>query len=711
MKKLLLFGLLAASIACSSPSSSGSFTLSLTPSQVSLIPRGVAQVNVTLTRGGDFTGDVDVQLENAPTGYTAQTLVIPAGSTNALLKIQADDTVQPGSNTNLQVKGVAGSLSSQAQQVAVSVAPFTLAVVPSSLNVEPGSTTKATVIVGRLTGFNDAVEISLTGLPARVSAQAVTVKSGQSSADLIIKADWDAPTTSAPIEITLNSSVGSFTQALKADLNVGRSLASPLEIKDELASFGLNLYSSGSYGSTFFDVSTNPFTVAGLGVYAEMIAGLKTLGFPSVYVYTPPVTTASIPVDPLGLTKLIQAFAPAPQDLRALGLSIPESLNRLPRSTSTTLLPSGVFDCTTGTCPTLPVTNDDLIIRWRTPNNQDAALTFDWDGSSDGTASAPVKAFVYSYVSGTTTNTYYQMLPTKLRATLMVGTTKLLDGALDVTWRAKANEPGIYEQFPTMLSVKGFLARTDGTHFVDVPVFNWQSANTGLIVNADVTTSAAGNPAHILLSATLPVLLGNPTTILNTSGKFALDFRGMGRSLALSFNLSNVHLQDPPRSTEISDGVLSLNGKAMTFSGKLDDQNENCIPGENLTLHFSGGNVPLEVLFLSLSPSSYTRITCAFTSPPATAPTNFRATSVTANSVSLAWDAVAKAEYYAIEKRNNANQSLSLYYCYYSSATSCTDYISNYPEQRGQTVTYIVKAINGGGAGPTSNLSVAIPAI
>ncbi|ALJ90170.1 hypothetical protein TO73_0307 [Thermus aquaticus Y51MC23] len=39
----------------------------------------------------------------------------------------------------------------------------------------------------------------------------------------------------------------------------------------------------------------------------------------------------------------------------------------------------------------------------------------------------------------------------------------------------------------------------------------------------------------------------------------------------------------------VQNGYLTVDGKTVTFAGVLDDANGNCVPGENLTLTFAGG--------------------------------------------------------------------------------------------------------------------------
>lgn len=95
----------------------GNFSLSIDPSQVSVLQGGSRGIQLSLSRSGGFTDSVTVQLLNPPSGISAQPVTIDAGSTSATLTVFASTSAEPGPKT-LTVRGTSGTL---AQDVTVSL--------------------------------------------------------------------------------------------------------------------------------------------------------------------------------------------------------------------------------------------------------------------------------------------------------------------------------------------------------------------------------------------------------------------------------------------------------------------------------------------------------------------------------------------------------------------------------------------------------------
>ncbi|QRK05127.1 Ig-like domain-containing protein [Archangium violaceum] len=95
----------------------GNFSLSIDPSQASVLQGGSRGIQLSLSRSGGFTDSVTVQLINPPSGISAQPVTIGADSTSATLTISATSSAAPGPKT-LTVRGTSGTL---AQDVTVSL--------------------------------------------------------------------------------------------------------------------------------------------------------------------------------------------------------------------------------------------------------------------------------------------------------------------------------------------------------------------------------------------------------------------------------------------------------------------------------------------------------------------------------------------------------------------------------------------------------------
>lgn len=86
----------------------GSFTLSTTPSSLSLAPGGTAQVVVGIERVGGFTGAINLSLQGAPAGVSGSFTPNPSAGTTVTLALSVGATVPPGQYP-MVVQGSAGS--------------------------------------------------------------------------------------------------------------------------------------------------------------------------------------------------------------------------------------------------------------------------------------------------------------------------------------------------------------------------------------------------------------------------------------------------------------------------------------------------------------------------------------------------------------------------------------------------------------------------
>lgn len=86
----------------------GSFTLSTTPSSLSLAPGSTAQVVVGIERVGGFTGAINLSLQGAPAGVSGSFTPNPSAGTTATLALSVAATVAPGQYP-MVVQGSAGS--------------------------------------------------------------------------------------------------------------------------------------------------------------------------------------------------------------------------------------------------------------------------------------------------------------------------------------------------------------------------------------------------------------------------------------------------------------------------------------------------------------------------------------------------------------------------------------------------------------------------
>ena len=165
VEALAVLGLLAG---CSS----ASFDLPKTLTAMS-IPQGrSATQKITITRTGDFKGEVQFTVTGAPTGMTAKfdPVKTTTTGTETTLTLTVGDAVAVQKYT-LKVVATSGKTKKEVPlEVNVQVKPdFTLATNPASLTVKAGATGTVTINLTRNATMTGAIALTLEGAPAGVT--------------------------------------------------------------------------------------------------------------------------------------------------------------------------------------------------------------------------------------------------------------------------------------------------------------------------------------------------------------------------------------------------------------------------------------------------------------------------------------------------------------------------------------------------------------
>jgi len=160
---------------------SADFSLTASPSSVTVSQTQTATYQVTVTSISSFSGTVNLQASGLPSG--AQAVFAPSGSvsigqgqsvTETLSVLTTQST--PVGSYNLTITG-STTLPLITHSVVVGlvvtapVADFGIAVSPSRLYVNTGQCGNFTIAVSSIGTFSSAVNLTLTGLPAHVSDQ------------------------------------------------------------------------------------------------------------------------------------------------------------------------------------------------------------------------------------------------------------------------------------------------------------------------------------------------------------------------------------------------------------------------------------------------------------------------------------------------------------------------------------------------------------
>src|SRR5205814_1469247 len=144
------------------------YTLSLSPTALTIDPGANASTTVTITRT-NFTGAVTLSLGNAPAGVTGAFNPAAPTGTSSTLTVSVGAAVAPGAD-NRTVGGTASAGNRSASlTLTVSAAPdYTLSLAPAALTIAQGATGTTTVTITR-TNFTGAVTLSLGSAPTGVT--------------------------------------------------------------------------------------------------------------------------------------------------------------------------------------------------------------------------------------------------------------------------------------------------------------------------------------------------------------------------------------------------------------------------------------------------------------------------------------------------------------------------------------------------------------
>jgi subtilase family serine protease len=201
-------------------SSSPSFTLSDSPSSLSIAQGSSGTSTITVTDLGGFTGSVTLAASGLPSGVTASFSTNPTTSTS-VLTLTASSTATTGSST-VTIKGTSGSLTATTTLAltitATGTPSFTLSDSPSSLSItQGGAGGTSTITVTDKNGFTGSVTLAASGLPSGVTAGFSTNPTTSTSV-LTLTASSTATTGTSTVTITGTS--GSLTATTTLSLTV-----------------------------------------------------------------------------------------------------------------------------------------------------------------------------------------------------------------------------------------------------------------------------------------------------------------------------------------------------------------------------------------------------------------------------------------------------------------------------------------------------------
>ena len=244
-------------------STTPSFTLSDSPSSLSITQGSSGTSTITVTDVGGFSGSVTLAASGLPSGVTAAFGTNPTTGTS-VLTLTASSTATIGSST-VTITGTSGSLTATttlALTVTATATPnFTVSASPASLSVTQGASGTSTITITSTGGFNSATTLSASGLPSGVTAAFSTnpvtpAANGTATSTLTLTASATATTGAATVTITGTS--GSLAHSTTIALTVNASSAAK-NFTLSLSPSSFTIDDSGSVSTTLTVTSVGGF--------------------------------------------------------------------------------------------------------------------------------------------------------------------------------------------------------------------------------------------------------------------------------------------------------------------------------------------------------------------------------------------------------------------------------------------------------------------
>jgi hypothetical protein len=203
------------------------FSVMASPASLSVTQGSSGSTTVSTTVSGGFNSAVSLSVSGLPTGVTASfspTSLAAPGSGSSTLTFTASSTAATGTAT-VTVTATGGSVTHTTTVSLTVNAPatpdFTLSASPTSLSVTQGSSGTTTISTTVSGGFNSAVSLSASGLPAGVTASfspTSLAAPGSGSSTLTLTASSTA--TSGTATIMVSATGGSVTHTTTVSLTV-----------------------------------------------------------------------------------------------------------------------------------------------------------------------------------------------------------------------------------------------------------------------------------------------------------------------------------------------------------------------------------------------------------------------------------------------------------------------------------------------------------
>jgi len=209
------------------PNNTANFSLSASPTSVSVAQGSGGSSTITVTPSGGFTGSVSLSTSALPSGVTAGFGTNPTTG-SSVLTFTASATATTGTSS-ITVTGTSGTLSHTTSVsltvTGVATPNFSLSASPASLTVKQGTSGGSTVTVTPSGGFTGSVTLSNSALPSGVTAAFGTNPTTGSS---VLTFTASATATTGTSTITVTGTSGTLTHTTTISLTISSAAATQL---------------------------------------------------------------------------------------------------------------------------------------------------------------------------------------------------------------------------------------------------------------------------------------------------------------------------------------------------------------------------------------------------------------------------------------------------------------------------------------------------
>jgi len=247
-------------------SPSSDFSVSDSPSSLSIQQGSAASSTISTTISGGFNSALSLSASGLPSGATASfnpASIAAPGSGTSTMTISVGSSTPTGTSTITVAATGGGKTHTTSMPLTVTAAPvpdFAVSVSPSSLSIVQGASGNSTVSTTISGGFNSAVSLSASGLPSGVTAgfnPASIAAPGSGSATLTLTASPSAAAGTAAVTVTGTGAGKTHTASINLtitssatpDFAVSAAPSSISVSQGAAASFTISTAISGGFNS------------------------------------------------------------------------------------------------------------------------------------------------------------------------------------------------------------------------------------------------------------------------------------------------------------------------------------------------------------------------------------------------------------------------------------------------------------------------------